>query len=75
MPIRVRDRETSTDAWRSWSGPPVVTPASSGIGHALARGLQPVLDVVDDSRPAIMLYERSGWTLAGIQTATIPHAW
>jgi ribosomal-protein-alanine N-acetyltransferase len=29
-----------------------------------------VLDVVDDSLPAIALYERSGWKLAGTQTAT-----
>jgi GNAT superfamily N-acetyltransferase len=37
---------------------------------ARARGLQPVLDVVADSQPAIALYERSGWELVGTQTAT-----
>ncbi len=39
-------------------------------GHARELGLQPVLDVVDDSHAAIALYERSGWKLAGTQTAT-----
>ncbi len=39
-------------------------------GDARARGLQPVLDVVHDRGPAIALYERSGWVLAGTQTAT-----
>ena len=33
-------------------------------------GLQPVLEVVADSHPAIALYERSGWQLAGTQPAT-----
>jgi GNAT superfamily N-acetyltransferase len=42
----------------------------AATSHALARGLQPVLDVVDDSQPAIALYERSGWELAGTETAT-----
>jgi GNAT superfamily N-acetyltransferase len=42
----------------------------AATAEAWARGLQPVLDVVDDSRPAIALYERSGWKLAGTQTAT-----
>lgn len=42
----------------------------AATGSAKERGLQPVLDVVDDSRPAIALYERSGWKLAGTQTAT-----
>lgn len=37
---------------------------------AVARGLLPVLDVVDDARPAIALYERAGWRLAGTQPAT-----
>ena len=37
---------------------------------AVARGLQPVLDVVADSRPAIALYEQAGWRLAGTQPAT-----
>src|ERR1035441_4181732 len=39
-------------------------------GHARTRGLQPVLDVVAGSEPAIALYERSGWELAGTETAT-----
>jgi GNAT superfamily N-acetyltransferase len=42
---------------------------AAAVGDARARGLQPVLDVVDDSEPAIALYERSGWILAGTQTA------
>jgi GNAT superfamily N-acetyltransferase len=42
----------------------------TATADAWARGLQPVLDVVDDSRPAIALYERSGWRLVGTQTAT-----
>jgi GNAT superfamily N-acetyltransferase len=37
---------------------------------AWARGLQPVLDVVAGSEPAIALYERSGWELAGTEKAT-----
>lgn len=37
----------------------------AATSHARARGLQPVLDVVDGSQPAIALYERSGWELAG----------
>ena len=37
---------------------------------AVAQGLQPVLDVAADSRPAIALYERAGWQLAGTQLAT-----
>ena len=41
---------------------------------ALAHGLRPVLDVVADSRPAIALYERVGWQLAGTQTATWANA-
>jgi ribosomal-protein-alanine N-acetyltransferase len=42
----------------------------AAAAEAAARGLQPVLDVVDDSKPAIALYERSGWELAGTATAT-----
>jgi GNAT superfamily N-acetyltransferase len=38
-------------------------------GCARDLGLQPVLDVVDDSAAAIALYERAGWRLAGTQTA------
>ncbi len=37
----------------------------AAVAEALTRGLQPVLDVVDDSRDAIGLYEASGWRLAG----------
>src|SRR5580693_5756862 len=39
-------------------------------GHAVARGLQPVLDVVDDSLAAIALYEEAGWQLVGTEMAT-----
>jgi len=42
----------------------------TAAGHARTRGLQPVLDVVAGSEPAIVLYERSGWELAGTETAT-----
>ncbi len=42
----------------------------TAAAHARACGLVPVLDVVADSAPAIALYERSGWRLAGTQTAT-----
>ena len=38
--------------------------------HAVATGLRPVLEVVDDAGPAIALYERSGWQLIGTGTAT-----
>jgi GNAT superfamily N-acetyltransferase len=38
--------------------------------HAVAAGLRPVLEVVDDAGPAIALYERSGWQLVGTGTAT-----
>lgn len=50
-----------------------------GIGRALLetatvgsweRGLWPVLDVVVDSAAAIALYERCGWTRAGMVTVT-----
>jgi GNAT superfamily N-acetyltransferase len=37
----------------------------AAVAEARARGLQPVLDVEDDSLGAIALYERSGWRLAG----------
>ena len=37
---------------------------------AVARSLQPVLDVVSDARPAIALYEQVGWHLVGTQAAT-----
>ena len=37
---------------------------------AVAHGLQPVLDVVADARPAIAPYEQAGWQLAGTQPAT-----
>jgi ribosomal protein S18 acetylase RimI-like enzyme len=39
-------------------------------GHAVAHGLQPVLDVVDDSEAAIALYEGTGWQLVGTEIAT-----
>ncbi len=42
------------------------TAAAAAADH----GLKPVLDVVDDSAPAIALYERAGWQLVGIQPAT-----
>jgi GNAT superfamily N-acetyltransferase len=38
-------------------------------GRARDLGLQPVLDVVDDSAGAIALYERAGWRLIGTQPA------
>jgi ribosomal protein S18 acetylase RimI-like enzyme len=42
----------------------------TAAGAAVDHGLLPVLDVVDDSAPAIALYERAGWQLAGTQPAT-----
>ena len=36
---------------------------------AAARGLRPVLQVVDGSAPAIALYEHAGWTRVGSATA------
>jgi GNAT superfamily N-acetyltransferase len=59
-----------------------VGPAARRQGTALAlleaataraadRGLQPVLDVVNDGHAAIALYERAGWKQAG----TEPAAW
>jgi GNAT superfamily N-acetyltransferase len=58
-----------------------VDPAARGAGlggellaaasaHAVASGLRPVLEVVDDAGPAIALYERSGWQQIGAGTAT-----
>ena len=58
-----------------------VDPATRRAGHAralletatsyaVALGLQPVLDVADDSQAAIALYEGAGWQLAGTETAT-----
>ena len=44
----------------------LVTVTAAAVDH----GLRPVLDVVDDSAPAIALYERAGWKLAGTQPAT-----
>jgi [ribosomal protein S18]-alanine N-acetyltransferase len=38
--------------------------------HAVARGLQPVLDVVDDGLAAIALYESAGWQLVATEIAT-----
>jgi GNAT superfamily N-acetyltransferase len=38
-------------------------------GCARDRGLQPVLDVVDDAAGAIALYERAGWRFTGTQPA------
>jgi GNAT superfamily N-acetyltransferase len=38
--------------------------------HAVASGLHPVLEVVDDGGPAIALYERAGWRMIGTDTAT-----
>jgi len=37
---------------------------------ALAHRLKPALDVVDESAPAIALYERAGWRQVGTQPAT-----
>jgi GNAT superfamily N-acetyltransferase len=42
----------------------------TAAAHAVAASLVPVLDVVDDARAAITLYERSGWLLAGREHAT-----
>jgi ribosomal protein S18 acetylase RimI-like enzyme len=42
----------------------------TAAGSAVDHGLKPVLDVVDDSGPAIALYERAGWQLVGTQPAT-----
>ena len=42
----------------------------TAAAHAVASGMQPVLDVVDDASAAIALYERSGWRLVGRENAT-----
>jgi GNAT superfamily N-acetyltransferase len=42
----------------------------TATSYAVADGLQPVLDVVDDSLAAIALYEGGGWRLAGTEIAT-----
>jgi GNAT superfamily N-acetyltransferase len=42
----------------------------TATSYAVAHGLQPVLDVVDDSQAAIALYEGAGWQLAGKEMAT-----
>ncbi len=39
-------------------------------GYAAGQGLQPTLDVVDDSLAAIALYEGAGWQLVGTESAT-----
>jgi len=38
----------------------------TSAGAAADHDLKPVLDVVADSAPAVALYERAGWQLAGI---------
>lgn len=42
----------------------------TAAAHAASGHLTAVLDVVDDARAAIALYERSGWLLAGRESAT-----
>jgi GNAT superfamily N-acetyltransferase len=42
----------------------------AAAGYAVANGLQPVLDVVDDGLAAIALYETAGWRLVGTELAT-----
>lgn len=42
---------------------------AAASAHAVASGLRPVLEVVDDAGSAIALYERSGWQLIGTGTA------
>ncbi len=42
----------------------------AATGYAVAHGLQPVLDVVDDGLAAIALYEGAGWQLVGTELAT-----
>ena len=42
----------------------------SATESAATHGLQPVLDVVAGSRPAIALYEQAGWRFVGTQPAT-----
>src|ERR1019366_1063544 len=57
-------------AWWPPGSPRTTAGWPAAAGHARTRGLQPVLDVVAGSEPAIALYERSGWELAGTETAT-----
>jgi GNAT superfamily N-acetyltransferase len=42
----------------------------TAVAHAVAGSLVAVLDVVEDAEAAIALYERSGWRLAGRESAT-----
>ncbi len=42
----------------------------TAAGAAAEHDLQPVLDVVADSAPAVALYEQAGWQLVGTQPAT-----
>jgi GNAT superfamily N-acetyltransferase len=42
----------------------------AATSYAVAQGLQPVLDVVDDGLAAIALYEGAGWQLVGTELAT-----
>jgi ribosomal protein S18 acetylase RimI-like enzyme len=42
----------------------------TAAGAAAEHDLQPVLDVVADSAPAVALYEQSGWQFVGTQPAT-----
>jgi GNAT superfamily N-acetyltransferase len=42
----------------------------AATSYAVAHGLQPVLDVVDDGLAAITLYEAAGWRLVGTELAT-----
>lgn len=42
----------------------------AATSFAVTHGLQPVLDVVDDSQAAIALYEGAGWQLVGTEMAT-----
>lgn len=54
-------------AWGSGLGGGLLAAACE---YAVASGLRPVLRVVEGSGPAIALYERTGWRLAGSATAT-----
>lgn len=42
----------------------------TAAAHAVSGNLNAVLDVVDDARAAIALYEQSGWRLVGRESAT-----
>jgi GNAT superfamily N-acetyltransferase len=46
----------------------------AATAQAAKRGLQPVLDVVDDGYAAIALYERAGWKQVGTEPATWTNA-